>query len=93
MLGPLFLSLGGLALVGFGCLSEGELAGEGENWGVRDWLGSEVLISNERKVGVKVVDAVTAEDAVEAGETVRFILVPSPRVASRVSEAPGFTSM
>jgi hypothetical protein len=33
---------------------------------------------------VKVVDAVTSEDSVEAGETARFIVVPSLKVVSKV---------
>lgn len=42
---------------------------------------------------MKVVDAVTAEDAVEAGETVRFIVVPSSRVVIRVIEDLGLSSL
>ena len=37
---------------------------------------------------LKAVDAVTVEDAVGMGETVRFIVVPSSRVVFSVIERP-----
>lgn len=39
---------------------------------------------------MRVVEVVSDEDDVEPGETVKFILVPSPRVASKVIAAPLF---
>lgn len=71
-----------------------QLLGSGEGEALlegKTWLGGQVLIWNEKEVFVKVVDAVTGEEAFGTGETVRFIVVPLSRVVFRVIECLPFS--